>query len=470
MYEEAISAYFDHPDRRAQLVDAVKRLVRVRSVKGEEAPGAPYGEGPARALKEGLSLCAELGFPTGNFENRVGYADLNDKETLLHILGHLDVVGEGSGWDSDPYDPVEKDGLLYGRGVADDKGPVVSALLAMQCVRDLNIPLCRNARLLMGCDEESGSSDIACYYAKEPYAPLTFSPDANFPLINIEKGHYHPRFGASWAPCAALPRVSALEGGFRLNVVPPEARATLLGLTADVVSPLLPALEAETHARFSLEEGGPSLTVSCKGKNAHAASPQEGNNAITALLALLDRLPLASCPSSDALRAMHALFPHGDTAGAALGIAQEDELSGALTLNLGLMSLDETGFHAQFDVRFPLCANEENCQKAAQAGFARCGFSVLEHPEMIPPHAVDADSPFVRTLLECYSVYTGEKDPKPLAIGGGTYVHDIPGGVAFGCEMPGFDPGMHGPNERIPVDHLLLSCKIFALAIARLCA
>ncbi len=470
MYEEAISAYFDDPARREQLVEAVKRLVRVRSVKGEEEPDMPYGEGPARALKEGLSLCAELGFSTGNFENRVGYADLNDKETVLHILGHLDVVGEGSGWDTDPYEPVEKDGLLYGRGVADDKGPVATALLAMQCVRDLGLPLTHNARLLMGCDEESGSSDIACYYAKEPYAPLTFSPDASFPLINIEKGHYHPRFGASWAPDPSLPRVSSLQGGFRLNVVPPEAQAVLLGLTADAVSPLLPTLEEETGARFSLKESENGVTVLCRGKNAHAASPREGNNAITALLALLCRLPLSPCPCTDAIRAMHALFPHRDTEGRALGIAQEDEASGVLTLNLGLMTLDETGFTAQFDVRFPLCANEDNCQKAAEAAFARCGFSVLEHPGMIPPHYVSPESPFVRTLLECYTTYTGEKDPKPLAIGGGTYVHDIPGGVAFGCEMPGFDPGMHGPNERIPVDHLLLSCKIFALAIARLCA
>ena len=75
----------------------------------------------------------------------------------------------------------------------------------------------------------------------------------------------------------------------------------------------------------------------------------------------------------------------------------------------------------------------------------------------------------MRTLLDCYQVYTGDTDAKPLAIGGGTYVHDIPGGVAFGCEFPGFDPKMHAANEQASVEQLLTSCKIFTMAIARLC-
>ena len=82
---------------------------------------------------------------------------------------------------------------------------------------------------------------------------------------------------------------------------------------------------------------------------------------------------------------------------------------------------------------------------------------------------VEADSPLVRTLLECYETYTGVENAKPIAIGGGTYVHDIPGGVAFGCDFPGFDPKMHSANEQASVDNLLLAAKIFTLAIARLC-
>ena len=95
-------------------------------------PGKPFGPGPAAALAEGLKLAEELGFATRNYDNYVGTADLNDKETALHILCHLDVVGEGTGWTvTEPYAPKEVDGMLYGRGTDDDKGPVAAVLVAM---------------------------------------------------------------------------------------------------------------------------------------------------------------------------------------------------------------------------------------------------------------------------------------------------------------------------------------------------
>ncbi len=469
MYKQQIEAYFNDSNTQRALVDAVRRLVSIRSVRGDATPGMPYGEGPARALAEGLKLCEELGFSTGEVDGYVGTADLNGEETLLHILGHLDVVGEGTGWTSDPYDVVERDGLLIGRGVADDKGPVVAALFAMKCIKDLGIPLGHNVRFILGTDEESGSSDIAYYYSTHPYAPHAFTPDADFPLIHIEKGHYQPDFGKSWPVSDVLPRVSELEGGFRTNVVPPEAKALVLGLGRAEAQDLADQVFAATGAAFTLTETADGLTIHCRGKNAHAASPDDGNNAIAALLSLLAMLPLAKCGSTDAIAAMHTLFPHGDNRGINLGIAQADAESGELTLNLAIMNLTETGFTAKFDARFPLASTEENCARAAEAAFARYGIAVTGSGHMTTVHCVSADSPFVKTLLGCYETYTGAVDSKPLAIGGGTYVHDIPGGVAFGCVMPGFDPQMHGPDERVRIADLVTSGKIFAQAIAELC-
>ena len=464
-----IDAYFDHPDRRAQLIAGISRLVAVKSVREAAAPGQPYGPGPAAALDEGVALAREMGFRAENLENYVATADLNDKETALHILGHLDVVGEGKGWSTDPYTCVERDGMLYGRGVSDDKGPVMCALMAMQAVRDLALPLSRNVKLIMGGDEESGSSDLAWYYANHPYAPYTFTPDANFPLINIEKGHYHPDFGKTWEAETVLPRVTGLQGGFRTNVVPPEAQCVVAGISPIDCAVEARQVQAETGAVFTLAEAEGGLSIHCAGRNAHAASPDDGLNAISALLTLLARLPLADCESTRAIQAMHTLFPFGDNRGQALGIGQADEESGPLTLNLALMTLTGTGFTAKFDVRFPLCANEENCKNACEASLARYGIAVTGDAGMVPPHHVPADTPLVRTLLDCYRSYTGDTDAKPLAIGGGTYVHDIPGGVAFGCEFPGFDPKMHAADEQASVEQLLTACKIFTLAIARLC-
>ena len=263
--------------------------------------------------------------------------------------------------------------------------------------------------------------------------------------------------------------MAALTGGLRQNVVPPEAEAMVLGIFAPDAELVCRQVSERTGAVFTVSPSANGCHIHCQGKNAHAASPDDGINAITALLDALSFLPLAECGSTRAVRAMAELFPFGDNRGRALGIAMEDAKSGPLTLNLALMKLTETGFSAKFDVRFPLCASEDNCRRACEAAFAARGIAVTEDPEMRPAHEVPADSELVRTLLGCYSAWTGEADPKPIAIGGGTYVHDIPGGVAFGCCFPGYDTRMHAADERIPVEHLLTACKIYTQAIAELC-
>ena len=467
MYQDQINAYFDDPARRQQLVEMISRLVRIRSVREEAQPGMPFGPGPAAALAEGLKLAEELGFAAKNYDNYVGAVDFNDQETQLHILCHLDVVGEGTGWTvTEPYEPVEVDGMLYGRGTDDDKGPVAAVLLAMQAVKDLGVPLKKNVRLLMGTDEESGSEDIAYYYSKEPYAPCTFSPDGEFPVINLEKGSYKPVFTKTWAAESATPRVKELHGGFRINVLPPEAQCVVAELSAQAARPYCDKAAAETGVTYELTERGDDLHILCKGKGAHASTPEEGVNAITGLIHLLCALPLDKVGSTAALHALNALFPHGDSAGKALGIAQADQMSGPLTLAFSLLELNDTGLSGQFDSRVPVCANEDNCKAVAEAAFAKFGFAA--EGGMQAPHYTPADTPLVTTLLKCYEQYSGRKG-ECLAIGGGTYVHDIPGGVAFGCAMPGFNGNMHGPDEHTCIADQLTAAKIFAQAIIDLC-
>ena len=467
MYQEQINAYFDDPARRQQLVEMISRLVRIRSVREEAQPGMPFGPGPAAALAEGLRLAEELGFATKNYDNYVGAVDMNDLETQLHILCHLDVVGEGTGWTvTQPYEPIEVDGMLYGRGTDDDKGPAVAALLAMQAVRDLGVPLKKNVRLLLGTDEESGSGDIAYYYSKEPYAPCTFSPDGEFPVINLEKGSYKPVFTKTWAAESATPRVKEFHGGFRINVLPPEAECLVAGLSAEAAQPYCDKAAAETGVTYVLTQRGDDLHILCKGKGAHASTPEEGVNAITGLIHLLCMLPLAKVGSTAALHALNALFPHGDSAGKALGIAQADEMSGPLTLAFSLLELNDTGLSGQFDSRVPVCANEDNCKAVTEAAFAKFGFTA--EGRMQAPHYTPADTPLVSTLLKCYEQYSGRKG-ECLAIGGGTYVHDIPGGVAFGCAMPGFNGNMHGADEHTCIADQLTAAKIFTQAIIDLC-
>ena len=465
MIREQIEAYFS--DKEKLLVEAVSRLVSIDSVEGDGAPGAPFGPGPAAALEEALTIAKEWGLAAENHEGYVGTASLNDGEDALHILGHLDVVAPGEGWTvTQPYAPKLVDGLLYGRGTDDDKGPVIASLLAMKAVKDLGIPLKKNCKVIMGTNEESGSGDIAWYFARHPYAPATFSPDAGFPVINTEKGGFKPVITRSWPAQQELPRVKWLHGGIRMNILPGDASAGVEGLTMYDIQPVARNITARTGIKFTFAHEDGLTVIRAKGEASHAAWPEGGNNAITGLVALLCALPLAEGGCKEALDGLNALLPHGDYTGRALGIAQEEPVAGPLTVAFSLLEVGETGLEGRFDSRVPLCATEDNCLNVAKAAFEARGFAF--EGSQSEPHHVPADSPFIKTLLKRYEEYTGLKG-ECLSTGGGTYVHDIPGGVAFGCSLPGFDSHLHGPDERVRVSDLILSAKLFAHIIVDLC-
>ena len=463
--QEKISRWVEQ--QRDNYLRDVSRLVAIRSVGGEGKEGMPFGEGPAAALAEALKIAREQGFLTKDYDGYVMTADLLEGERALDILAHLDVVGEGDGWETDPYTAVEKDGCLYGRGTDDDKGPAVAAMYAMSCVRSVaGSELKNNVRLILGTDEESGSRDIRYYYAREKSAPYTFSPDANFPVINTEKGGFVGSFRREWEACAALPRVSALDGGYRINVLPADASARVLGLTKAEIEGICAPMAAEMGVSLTVRKEDDGVLLAVHGLAAHASTPEQGRNGITALIAMLHALPLAACSSTEALAALAALLPFGDGEGRALGIAMADEISGPLTLAFSLFKLTETGCEGSFDSRVPICAGEANCRAVAEKRFTDAGFAF--HGGMRPPHHTPGDTPFVAAMLRSYETYSGRKG-ECLSMGGGTHVHDIPGGVAFGAAMPGFESNLHSANERMNIGDMLTAIKIFAQVIYDLC-
>lgn len=472
-YRDKIEQYID--SHRQEMLNDIVTLCRINSEKMPYKEGMPYGEGVCAALGQALTMAENYGFAVRNYDNYVGTADLNEKEAGLDILAHLDVVPAGEGWEiTKPFEPLEKDGKLYGRGTADDKGPAVAALYAMRAVKELGIPLSRNVRLILGTDEECGSSDIPHYYAVEKEAPMTFSPDANFPVINTEKGMFRGHFTGEWEKSSALPRLCSIHAGVKINVLPGKGEAVFQGVTTEAMEQAVKETEAAIGVHFEVEysdytpeKGDQMAKVTAVGEGAHAAHPEGGNNALTALIYLANRLPLAPCGQTEALKKLEECFPHGDFQGKALGIAMEDEVSGPLTLTFSMLEVTETGLEGWFDSRCPICANEENVLKPTKALMESRGFQFLTD-SMTPPHHVPGDSHFVQTLLKVYEEYTGQKG-ECQSTGGGTYVHDLENGVAFGAAMPETDNRMHGADEFAVIDELLTSAKIFAQAIAELC-
>jgi len=453
-------------EHRQDMINALRMLVQHPSVRGASLSGAPFGQPAADALQAYLQLAGEAGLRTHNMDGYVGVAEWGD-EPALGILSHLDVVPAGDGWTFPPFDLTERDGWLYGRGVIDDKGPTVAALFALRAVIECGVPLKRGVRLIVGCAEETGSEDIAYYAEREAFPPMLFTPDAEFPVISIEKGRAFPTLTATFdkadAPCA----VTEVVADGVVNAVPGVATARLRGFKLDDLCPLAAAFSAQPgHPALTLAPCGDEIEVTARGVAAHASTPESGVNALTGLLAWLTTLPLTETPASAALGALTRLFPHGETDGTAAGVACRDDESGALTLVFSRLRFSETELTAEADIRFPVCRTLAEVSAAVTNAAASAG--MVAQVEGVEPHHVPADSPFVQTLLDVYEQVTGERG-EPLAIGGGTYVHGTPGGVAFGAEFPGDDNRMHGADERLSLARFEQMTLIYAHAIANLC-
>ena len=465
LHTEQLNAYLD--GQGAAITADLRTLVEVNSVRSAPLPGKPFGKGGAAALTAAETIAAAHGYKAVNYDNYALELDMGDAPDLL-LLAHLDVVEAGDGWTKPPFRLTVEGDTLYGRGTTDDKGPALACLYAMDaCKAVLGMPK-TGVRLVLGSGEETGSEDMEHYFSKRPKLPYTLSPDADYPLINLEKGRFVPTFTKTAANDGDAVLVS-FTGGKTANIVPAKARARVKGVKTETLQTAANDARAETGVDFTVEtRGDGTAEIFAVGVGAHAASPEKGNNAQTALLSLLLRLPLTENETFKTLRSLALLFPHGETDGKSMSVKQADTLSGALTLNFGVFSFENGVFTCGIDIRSPISAAEDTVKAPIAKKLAAAGFAFEGDPEMRPAHYVPADSPLVQTLLRVYEDHTGQKG-ECLAIGGGTYVHDVEGGVAFGVEFPGTDYRIHGADEFTRLSELLATAKMYADVIARLC-
>ena len=455
---------------RDELIANIQKWVSVPSVQGAPAgENAPFGVEVRRMLDMALADAKAFGFEVRDIDGYAGDVSYGAGPETMGMLCHLDVVPAGDGWNHDPWGGEIENGRLYGRGATDDKGPALCALYALRAVKEAGIPLKDGVRLILGCDEETGMSDMRHYAGKVDMPNYGFSPDAEFPVINIEKGGMNVLLSkvTGGEDGAAMP-VWSLYAGERPNVVPAEARAVigLGGLRLQDLADRLADIEA-AHEDFHLscaELSDNRAEIVATGVNAHGAMPHLGVNAAGMLLIALKELE-AGGGSREAI-AMLADALGMETTGEKLGIACADELSGALTCNLGILRYDGSEISAHLDCRYPLCGDEAKMLGSAVKTVAPAGMSVKLIGSHAPLH-VPADHKVVKGLLKVYHEVTG-LEAYTIAIGGGTYSRMMPNTVAFGVCFPGDMDVCHIADEYIDLNNLMLGVKIFAHAIAEL--
>lgn len=484
-----------------ELIADMKRWIAVPSVLGPAAENAPFGVENRRMLDLALADAKKYGFEVRDFDGYAGDVSLGSGEQTMGMLCHLDVVPAGDGWTYDPWGAAIADGKMYGRGTMDDKGPALCALYAMRAVKEAGIPLKDGVRLILGCDEETGMRDMRYYASKIKMPDYGFSPDAEFPVINIEKGGIGFTISSyTGGESDGDMAVKSLYAGERANVVPGVATAELMVKDVEAFRAAVAKVAAEKNFNLTVTENEVNeveltaeesaelnrmisdlekidgvevdmeedeltcVTLTAEGVSAHASMPHLGVNAAGMLLIALKELG-AGIESKSAIAALaDKLGLEYD--GASIGIKMADEESGALTCNLGILRYDGHNITARLDCRTPICAEPKDmCGSVAMSLIgtplvAACG-------GFRGPHHVPAEHKVVRGLLEVYHDVTG-LPAYAFAIGGGTYSRMMPNTVAFGLNFPGDTDTCHMPDEYIDIEKMITSVKIFAHAIAKL--
>lgn len=438
------------------ILEDITALVAIDSVEGTPQPGMPFGAGPAAALQKTIEIARRMGMATTNCENYIGWAELPgaDPEKYLAAICHTDVVPVGNGWDADPFTVRVKDNWLLGRGVSDDKGPMIVLLYALKYLKEKGYSLRYPVRALIGTNEETGMADVEYYLEHYPAPAFCFTPDAEFPVCNGEKG----LCGGKIAGPAGLPTILDFEGGVANNAVPDRASALV---KADIS--VLPQAE-----NITLEAEGDCVRVRGWGKAGHAAMPQGTVNAIGLVVDYLLANGIGTPQEQAFLEALQKL--HCSTAGEGLGIACADGPFGPLTIIGGRIYKENDRLVQTFDSRYPTVTSAALLEQKIRAA-VEPGAELLECHGM-DPFYIEADSPAILACINSYNDITGE-NATPFTMGGGTYARHFPYAVSFGPEhfdtvLPSFGGPMHGANEAAPFDKLLEALKIYIVALLRL--
>ncbi len=430
-----MSEFFD------KMIDSLMDLLAIDSTQGMPHPLSPFGKGVGECLQYIDELSKKMGFVTHNEEGYYLTADVGEGDSF-GILGHVDVVPWDDDWDYSPLGERVGD-LIFGRGVLDDKGPMLCCLWATYELLQRGLKPRKKIRFVWGGNEESGWKCIERYMQKDVMPSQGFSPDGDFPVINCEKGLAH------WQVKIPAPDgMTSIKGGSRGNIVMAACECTLHG-KVDV--------KPSEKVKVTTVDGNTVLYAT--GKPAHASTPWQGDNA---LWHVLDALKSVNSQWAK----LDSLLSHND--GSGVGAKLSDDKSGKLTFNVGCVDSEKidgkTWITLTIDTRIPVTYPIHYVGELISKALGATAELVHFHN----PLYVEQDSELVQSLLAVYNEQTGQ-DAKPIAIGGGTYARALPCGVAFGPIFPDQISTIHQKNEYVDIPTLRKTYEIYKQAIFKLC-
>ncbi|MBQ8162737.1 MAG: Sapep family Mn(2+)-dependent dipeptidase [Clostridia bacterium] len=451
-YREKISNYIN--EKKGEIVSDLKELIKIPSVSS----GA-YCEKVLLRIKE---MYEKNGFET-EYDREGGYllSYFGKSEHSLGLFAHADVVGVSDDWTlGAPFEALEKDGAIIGRGTLDDKSGVIMSLYCMKLFKELDIPF--NSRLVCftGSNEENGMEDIQSYV--KTHTPPTFSlvPDSAFPL-------YHGNKGIVWigvSSDAPFELITGFCGGRSVNITLGDVTVRLKYSDA-----LYDELKKDTSVQAERDKD--EIVLRAKGISTHGALPEGSLNAgLVAIRAIL------SCPSFCSVKDRKILeyLTHllSNYYGEALGIENYDTDFGRLTCTNGIIKMQDGKIYLTFDIRVGASVDIDamSSKICSELSDRAMSVTIIRSDEA---HFVSKDDPYIQKCLDVYRKYSGNKDAQAIINAGGTYARYLPCSAEIGTQyaqkkifsLPKGHGGLHQPDEYISIDAFLRAIELCALML-----
>lgn len=465
MWRDKVAQYED------KIIEDLTGLLNIRSVRDDSLADSehPVGPGPREALDYMYTLAQRDGFNTHDVDHIAGRIEAGKGDEIFGILGHVDVVPEGSGWDTEPFNATVTEDRIIARGTLDDKGPTIAAYYAVKILEDMQVDWKKRIHIIIGTDEESEWKCTDRYFKTEPMPDLGIAPDADFPLIHGEKGFSSfDIIQTSDEESETTPEVvlKALKSGERYNMVPDHAEAQLS--VNEQMAYVIQSFEGflkdySLEGKHYVDNG--QLKLEIEGKSVHGMEPFKGINAGLYLIHFLNTLDLDKKAKTFVALGDDKLFD--SHFGEKLDVATETKELGKLTTNIGIISYtDVDGGVYGVNLRYPNGFEfDKEIDKLSQTLAPNFEIEVTKHQV---PHYVDKNDPFVQKLLQAYRNQTGDMT-EPYTIGGGTYARTMEKGVAFGAMFNDSEDLMHQKNEYITKKQLFNATAIYLEAIHSVC-
>ena len=446
-------------DQWENVVKDISRLVAIESVEdlASAKEGEPWGHNPWLALKEALTIADELGLDAHNCEGKIGYADLKGKsEKQIAMIAHSDVVPLGTGWDFDPLKVSRKDGYLIGRGVLDDKGPLVLSLYAAKYFMDKGEELPYTIRCIIGSNEETQMRDVEYYVENYPAPAFLFSPDADFPLCFGEKGGY---------TCNVISE-EIVDG----DIVEYHGGTADNAIAGDAYAVVKTDKKLENAERIEVEDlGDGTVKIVATGIGGHASKPAGTLNAIKLIVDYMLENDLGTEQEQKFLKLQKQL--QSATDGSQVGCDCADEYFTPLTMIGGTIRFKDGHFEQTIDSRYPTCITGDQITEKIREVAEPYGATVDVWLNM-ECFLTDPESEPIQTLLNTFNEVKGRND-EGFTMGGGTYARHFPSACSFGPndpthELPDWVGPEHAANEGISEQELKDALGLYILCLERL--